>query len=183
MNASGLRLEVKFRLPTISNFYDWITSCIEELLAIAQRELQIEPQDKVGIIFTNTNHTKVDFSITFRPFNQNSTDLILFQIDKVIQSNTLFFADDNLVINFDHARIPVGYGQRRTHTGKNSDKYYKLHKRSIFSPKLRSEDYGMCLAVSIVVGMAHLSDDINRYNYLTYTGNYNELIQEARMLC
>lgn len=182
LNASGLRLEVKFGQPTIDNISEWIRLCIAELLSIAESELNIEPQDRVGIIFNNTNHTRVDFCISFRPFSQYSTESILFEIERVIQSNQLFFTDDNLLINIDHVRIPVGYG-RRSHIGKSSDKYYKLHKRSMFSPNLRTEDYGLCLAVSIVVGIAHLTDDINRYNYLTYSGNYDELIQEARNLC
>lgn len=84
-------------------------------------------------------------------------------------------------MNIDHVRIIVGYG-RSSHIGKSSDRYYKLHKRSIFSLNLKAEDYGLCLAVSIVA--AHLYDDVNRYNYLTYSGNYSALeIQEAKALC
>lgn len=182
LNASGLRLEVKFGQPTMNDVTEWLMLCIAELLSIMETELSIEPQDKVGIVFNNTNNTRADFFISFRPFSQYSNESILFELDKILQSNTLFFTDDNLIINIDHVKIPVGYG-RRSHIGKASDKYYKLHKRSIFTPNLRSEDYGLCLAVSIVVGVAHFSGDINRYNYLTYTGNYDELIQEARILC
>lgn len=59
-----------------------------------------------------------------------------------------------------------------------------MHKKSLFSPNLQPTEYGLCLAISIVAGMAHSTNDINRYNYyLTYNGNYNELISEARSLC
>lgn len=78
--------------------------------------------------------------------------------------------------------MPLGYG-RRSHIGKSPDVYYKLHKRSLFSPDLEQAEYGLCLAVSIVVGIAHSTNDINKYNYLTYKGNYSELIHEAKMLC
>lgn len=152
------------------------------MLFIVSDELNIEPQDRVGIIFSNTNHTKVDFYITFRPFSQYSTDSILYQIERVVQSNTLFFADDNLIINIDHVKIPVGYASR-SHIGKSSDKYYKLHKRSIFSPVLRDEDHGLCLAVSIVVAIAYSTGDTTKYNYLTYAGHYSVLIQEAHLIC
>lgn len=94
----------------------------------------------------------------------------------------MFFTDDNLVVKIDHVRIPVGYG-RRSHIGKSSDKYYKLHERSIFSPNSKKNDFGMCLAVTVLVGIAHSNKDINRYNYLTYSPNYNELIRESRDLC
>lgn len=160
LNASGLRLEVKFGQPKMNDVTKWLWLCITELLSIMESDLSIEPQDRVGIIFTNTNNTKADFSISFRPFSQYSAESILYELDKVIQSNTLFFTDDNLVVNVDHVKIPVGYGQRRTHIGKSTSKYYDLHKKSIFSANLRPEDYGLCLAVSIVVGIAYLGDDI-----------------------
>lgn len=45
--------------------------------------------------------------------------------------------------------------------GKSADKYYKLHKRSMFSPDLRAEDNGLCLAVAIAAGIAYTSNDVN----------------------
>lgn len=182
LNAAGLRLEVKFRPPRMGDITQWIKLCINELLQIIEESLQIQPQDRVGIVFTNTNNARVDFSLSFRPFCQYSTDSILFEIENVIQSNSLFFTDDNLIINIDHVRVPVGYG-RNNHIGKSTERYFKLHERSIFSSDLQPKDYGLCLAVSIVVGIAHTADDINRYNFLTYKGNYDDLIQEARALC
>lgn len=182
LNAAGMRLEVKFKQPKSEDICDWLMQCFSELLSLVEEELNIEPQDKVGIVFNNTNNTRADFCISFRPFSQYSPELILFAIEKLIQSNTLFFTDDNLIINIDHAKIPVGYGIR-SHIGKSSDRYYKLHKRSIFSPNLRNEDYGLCLAVALVAAVAHSTGDTAKYYYLTYTGNYGELIQEARLLC
>lgn len=184
LNASGLRLSVKFKEPETDDIYGWLTHCITELLTIAQGELNIDPQDRVGINFNNTNCEKVDWSITFRRFDQYSPDSILFNLEKVIQSNALFFMDDNLIMNFDHVKIPTscGYGYR-SHIGKSSDRYYKLHKKSIFSPNLESKDYGMCLAVCIVVAIAHSTEDKTKYHYLTYAGHYNALIEEAHLLC
>lgn len=182
LNAAGLRFEVKLRSPQSSDIYDWLLKCFSELLSIMQSELSIEPQDKVGIAFNNTNNVKADFCISFRSFSQYSPEVLLFAIEKLIQSNTLFFTDDNLIVNIDHVKVPVGYGVR-SHIGKSKDKYYKLHKRSIFSLNLREADYGLCLAVSIVVAVLHSTGDTTKYNYLTYAGHYNELIQEARLLC
>lgn len=53
----------------------------------------------------------------------------------------------------------------------------------MFSPDLTTEDNGLCLAVAVVVDIAHSANDVNRYNFLTYTGNYSELIQEAKTIC
>lgn len=179
LNACGLRLEVKF--GQINDINEWIRLCIEELLIIMQTELNIQQQDRVGIIFNNTNNARADFSISFRPFSQYSAESILFEIEKIIQSNMLFFTDDNLIVNIDHVRVPIGYG--RSHIGKSSERYYKLHKRSIFSPNLQTEDYGLCLAASITVAIAHVTGDAKKYHYLTYAGHYSILIQEARSLC
>lgn len=77
-------------------------------------------------------------------------------------------------------RIPKGFG-RRSHIGKTNDNYFKIHKRSFFfrsSKKLSAS----ILPVFIVIAVAYVSDDINRYNYITYSGNYNDLINEAEKL-
>lgn len=119
MNASGLRLQVKFEQPDSSDINEWLVKWISELLLIIEHELGIQPHDRVGTIFSNSNHAKVDFSLSFRPFSQYSTDSILFELEKVIQSNTEFCSDNNLVINVDHVRVPVGYGNPpRYHIGK-----------------------------------------------------------------
>lgn len=178
LGVSGLRLEVKFQNPSPSNVEEWLEKCISELLSIASSELEIEPQDRVGLVFTNTNNVRAHFSISFRRFDQYSPEVILAALEKVIQSNTAFFVDDNLVVNIDHVKIPVGFG-RRTHIGKTRDKFFKIHKRSIFQPELKEIHYGLCLPVSIVIAMAYVSDDINRYNFITYRGNYDDMISEA----
>lgn len=80
LNASGLRLELKFRQPQTSDINEWLRLCIDELLSIMQCELNIQPQDRIGIMFTKTNNVRADFSTSFRPFSQYSTESILFEI-------------------------------------------------------------------------------------------------------
>lgn len=181
LGASGLRLEVKFHHPPMAAVEAWIHTGVSELLSIAAVELEIEPQDRVGLVFTNTNHTKAHFSISFRRFDQYNADVILNALEYVLQSNSAFFVDDNLVVNIDHCKIPVGFG-RRAHIGKTRDNYFKIHKRSIYLPVLKDAHYGLCLPVSLVIAMAYVSDDVNRYNFITYSGNYEDLISEAEKL-
>lgn len=103
----------------ISGPIEWIKLSISELLLIIERELEVRPHDRVGLVFSNSNDISFDFCISFRPFAQYSTESILFEIEKVILSNMSFFTDDDLVINVDHVRMPVGYGNpRRNHIGK-----------------------------------------------------------------
>lgn len=178
MNASGIRFELRFENPPVLNVEPWLKNCFAELLSMAAFELKIDPQDRVGFVFTNMSHARAHFSISFRRFDQYNSDVILNALEKIMQSNMRFFADDDLVVNIDHVRIPVGFG-RRVHVGKTRDNYFKIHKRSIFQPTLKDIHHGLCLPVSIVIAMAYASDDINRYNYFTYKGNYDELISEA----
>lgn len=91
LNATGLRLEVKFSPPTSKDIVHWLKHCIDNLLIIIENELAIQPHDRVGINFNNTNNCRADFSLSFRPFNQYSTHSILNELEKVIQSNSLFF--------------------------------------------------------------------------------------------
>lgn len=181
LNADGVRIELRFENPPLNNVEEWLKRCISELLAIAAHELKIAPQDRVGIIFNNTNNARANFSISFRRFDQYNADVVLDALERIIQSNTKFFIDDNLIVNFDHVRIPAGFG-RRIHIGKTRDNYFKIHKRSIFCPVLKEIHHGLCLPVSIVIAMAYVSDDVNRYNYITYSGKYNDLITEAEKL-
>lgn len=62
LNANGLRLELKFRKPGISDITKWLELCIAELFSIMEEELEINPQDRVGLIFNNTNNARADFS-------------------------------------------------------------------------------------------------------------------------
>lgn len=74
LNATGLRLEVKFSEPKIADIYERLKLCISEHFSIMEKELDIQPQDRVGIVFNNTNNVRCDFSLSFRPFSQYSTD-------------------------------------------------------------------------------------------------------------
>lgn len=72
----------------------------------------------------------------------------------------------------------MGFG-RRSHIGKLSEAYYRMHKR--YEPELKLEHNTMCLAVAIVIARAYALD-INLCNFLTYKTNYDDLITTARDL-
>lgn len=157
--------------------------CFDDLLKLISQELCVQPQDKVGFSFVNVEHEKLNFNISFRRFDQYSSELILSLLDNVLQSNINFLLDDSLVINADHIRIPVGCG-RRSHVGKSNDNFFKIHKNFIFTPKLRVQDGNICLPVAIIIGKAYADGCIaqNLYNFLTYPGNIDELVSTARTL-
>lgn len=184
LNASGIRLEIRLKNPMEScNIEQWMYNCFNDLLKLIQKELDIRPGDRVGFSFANIQNIKIDFNISFRRFDQYSPKVILGALDNVLQSNTNFLLDDTLIVNVDHVRVPIGCG-RKSSIGKSSADFYKIHKSSIYNPDIKIEDGNICLPVVIVVGIAHANGDIdqNRYNYLTYTGNYDDLIDEAKAL-
>lgn len=76
------------------------------------------------------------FSFSFRRFDQYNADVILSGLELVLQSNSRFLIDDTLVVKVDHVQVPVGYG-RRSHVGKTTSDYFRLHKSSIFNPNLQ----------------------------------------------
>lgn len=183
LNAAGLRLELKFKHDdgNKSNLEGWIRNCLSDLLLCIKSELQVEPQDRVGFVFTNNNNVKISFSISFRRFDQYTADVLLAELSRVIQSNSNFFIDDTLIVNVDHVKIPLGYG-RRFYVGKSKEDFFKIHKRSIFSPDLHPEHYGLCLASAIVISIGYI-DGPEKYNELTYRGNYDMLIAKSIDLC
>lgn len=181
LNASGERLVLRFTNPYLNNLEAWMQRCITELLSTIGNDLDIKPADRVGINFANINNDKLNFAFSFRRFDQYNANLILNGLENVLQSNTRFLLDDCLVIKVDHVVVPVGYG-RRSHVGKTSSEYFRIHKLSIFNPNLMPEHNTICLAVSIVVALAHATN-INQFNFFTYFRNYVDLIDAAKTLC
>lgn len=181
LGASGERLALRFVNPDMNNLDQWMERCITELLSTIAKDLNVKPADRVGINFANSNNDKLNFAFSFRRYDQYNSQIILNGLENVIQSNSRFFLDDTLVVRIDHVTIPVGYG-RRSHVGKTTDEYFKLHKSSIFNPVLKPEHSTICLAVALVVARAYATD-INQYNFLTYNRNYDALIISAENLC
>lgn len=181
LNASGERMVIRFINPELDRLEAWVRQCINKLLSTIAADLNIRPADRVGLNFANVNNESINFAFSFRRFDQYSADLILNGLENVVQSNSRFFLDDCLVIRVDHVRVPIGFG-RRTHIGKSTADYFKLHKSTIFNPILRNEHNTLCLAAAIVIAKAYATD-INEYNFLTYKRNYEAMINSAEILC
>lgn len=182
LGVSGRRMMLKFKNPDNVNLNDWSHAAMNDLLRLVEVEMKIEPQDRVGFTFSNTENHKIDFNISFRRFDQYTSESILFALDSVLQSNTNFFLDDTLIVNVDHVRIPTGNG-RRVCIGKSSVDYYKIHRNSIFNPNIKPEDGNICLSVAILIGKVYADGDIsqNLFNYLIYPPNHSDMINEARL--
>lgn len=144
--------------------------------------MSIKDHDRVGFSFNNVTESHAAFGITFRRFDQYTPELILSALQIVLQSNSNFLADDTLSVKVDLVRIPTG-GMRVMNIGKTKDRYYSIHRRSIYSPKISPEDGQICLAVAIVIGKSLVDNNINEYNKLIYPPNHSDLITEGYRLC
>lgn len=174
-------MSLKFKQPEKHVTNDWNEQCFDELLKFVAMKMNVQSHDRIGFTFENGNNNRINFHISFRRFDQFTSELILAALDKVLQSNTLFLLDDNLVINVDHVNIPIGCG-RRTFIGKSTVDFYKIHANSLYTPNLYINDGNICLPAAIIIGKAY-ADGIqgqNMYNFLTYAPNRSELIKEAR---
>lgn len=187
LGASGLRLYMKFRQPPpgTRDLELWLTECVTELLECIRSALNIQVHDRVGMSFNNNSCVKSSFHISFRRFDQYSADFIFSQLNSVLQSNERFLISDNLNINVDHIQMPIGYGRTYRMAGTSFTQFVEDHPKTIFNPHLDPQHKSMCLAVAIVLGEAFADGVIsqNRFNFLTYKQNYNELIAEAYLLC
>lgn len=181
LNTTGERLVLRFINPNMNNLEEWMKRAVSELLSTIGYDLNVKPADRIGINFANVSDETLNFAFSFRRFDQYSPNVILSGLENVLQSNSKFLLDDCLVIKVDHLPIPVGYG-RRSHVGKTTMEYFKLHKSSIFNPKLENEHNTLCLAVCIVLARAYATD-INQYNFFTFFRNYDDLIDAAKFLC
>lgn len=111
LNANGERLLIRFVNPDMRDIEVWMRRCIEGLLIVVEEDLNIQPADRVGINFANSEDAQLNFAFTFRRFDQYSATVILDGLEKVLQSNARFLEEDCLIVEVDHAKVPVGYGR------------------------------------------------------------------------
>lgn len=91
--------------------------------------------------------------------------------------------DDSLVIICNNVSVPFG-GVRHSFVGKSTEYFFKIHKSSIFTPKLNPEDGLTCSSVAIAVGKAGAEGCVGEElsKFLTYPPNHEDLIATARSL-
>lgn len=127
LNADEERLIVKFQNPDVDDLEGWMNRCITDLFGVIKSDLNITSQDRIGINFANPDNEKINFVFSFRRFDQYNPEMILSGLENVIQSNSKLFLENNLSVNVDHVKIPLGFG-RRCYIGKSNDEYFKIHK-------------------------------------------------------
>lgn len=191
LGVERLKLRVKFLNPPERNESDlpsynrvlsgWLDRAFTALLHTAGSRLNIRPSDRVGLQFIRGDYDT--FSISFRRFDQYSSSVIISAISRILQSNAEYLFDENLTIELTHIRSDVGYGKTYRLEGCSTEKFAKIHRRSVhlINP-LEGREY-LCLSYALILGIAHVEGNKNEFIRLTYPPNIDIFTQKALELC
>ena len=126
--------------------------------------------DQVRFVLSS-NQLQTPIALPFCPLEQLTTEKVLAQVEKVVQSNEEFRLNDTVDIDIIRVEMPQGSGRRRTTL--NIRDYLK-QKKSIITINNKDD---LCLARALVVSIARIEHD-PRYNQIINPRRYT--IQRER---
>ena len=158
--AMNYRVQFTNRLADVE-----ITSLHEQLHEIFQQILDetiggVPPQDQVRFLLHSPQLDK-PIHFPFMAADRLTSERILAEFERVIQSNQEFRLNDTVEINVIHVSMPVG-GKGNKRSEVNLEKHLKK-KRSII--RIQNEDE-LCMARALVVAKAKLDNDPH-YKYVS----------------
>ena len=112
----------------------------------------VSPQDQVRFVL-HSNQLEYPINFPFMASNRLTTERILAEFERVIQSNKEFRLTDTVEINVIHVSMPVG-GKGTKRSEVNLEKHLEK-KKSI----IRIQNDELCMARALVVAKAKLDDD------------------------
>ena len=153
--TTGMNYRVRFTNAfadlEISSLHDRLHEVIQQILD--ETIGGVPPQDQVRVIL---HSTQLEYPITF-PFmtpERLTTERILAEFQRVIQSNQEFRLNDTVDVNVIHVSMPSG-GKGSKRSGINLEKHLEK-KRSIV--RIQNDD-DLCMARALVVAKAKLDND------------------------
>ena len=152
-----LQFTVRFAHLELFEFHDRLHKIFESLLNATTKD--IPAHDQVRFVL-RLPQLEYPISLPFLPLSRLTTERVLAEIERVIQSNREFQLNDSVQVNLVHVEMPNG----RTGT-KRSEINLEKHlakKGSIY--RIQNKD-DMCLARAIVVSIAKIEKD-NRYKHI-----------------
>lgn len=180
--------EYRLRVSEIPNdlHYALVCDMVHDVIARMLSELL---EDEHGVA-RYPDHHRVRFSLSspgldheiwipFIPPRELTVDRVMLSVEKVLQSNSDWVFGSSMSAMFVHAPLPHGArGLGAYHaSAKTSD--FLRRKRSLV--RIPVDEYGMCLARALVVGVAY-ADGHPRYKSLVRARSYLQ-IRLARALC
>ena len=112
----------------------------------------MNPNDQVRFIL-RSDHLQTPISIPFLPLEKLTTEKVLSQVEKVVQSNEEFHLNDTVTIDIIHVETVQGSGIKRAIT--NIREYLKS-KGSVISINNKDD---FCLARALAVSIARIEKD------------------------
>ena len=135
----------------ITNLREWLHEIFQQVLDEAIGG--ISPQDQVRFVL-RSNQLKYPINFPFMAPSRLTTERILAEFERVIQSNKEFRLNDTVEINVIHVSMPTG-GKGTKRSEVNLEKRLE-RKKSII--RIRNDD-DLCMARALMVAKAKLDND------------------------
>ena len=111
--------------------------------------------DQVRFVL-NSNQLQFPISLPFCPLEQLTTEKVLAQVEKVVQSNEEFRLNDTVNIDIIRVEMPQGSGRSKVKRQMLNIRDYLKKKKSIIT--INNKD-NLCLARALVVSIARIEKD------------------------
>ena len=121
--------------------------------------------DQVRFVLSS-NQLQTPIALPFCPLGELTTEKVLSQVEKVVQSNEEFRLNDTVNIDIIRVEMPKGSGRTKRTTLNIRD---HLTKKSSVIPIINNRD-NLCLARALVTSIARIEKD-PRYNRIRVPGN------------
>ena len=115
----------------------------------------MNPNDQVRFIL-RSDQLQTPISIPFLPLEKLTTEKVLSQVEKVVQSNDEFRLNDTVTIDIIHVETPQGSGRSKLKRTTLNIREYLKQKKSVI-PINNNDDF--CLARALAVGIAKIEKD------------------------
>ena len=160
-NTTGVDYTVQFTDTfahlELSEFHNRLHEIFENLLNAITKD--IPKHDQVRFVLRSPQ-LEYPISLPFLPLSRLTTERVVAEIERVIQSNREFRLNDSVQVNLIHVEMPIGgTGTKRSEI--NLEKHL-AKKGSIIRIQNKDET---CLARALVVSIAKIENN-NRYRYI-----------------
>ena len=117
--------------------------------------------DQVRFVLSS-NQLQTPITLPFCPLDQLTTERVLAQVEKVVQSNEEFRLNDTVNIDIIRVEMPQGSGKSKVKRQNLNIRDYLKKKGSVITINNKDD---LCLARALVVSIARIEQD-HRYNHI-----------------
>ena len=125
----------------------------------------MNPNDQVRFVL-RSDQLQTPISIPFLPVEKLTTEKVLSQVEKVIQSNEEFRLNDTVNIDITHVEMPQGSGKSKLKRTTYDIREHLKKKKSLITINNKDD---LCLARALVVSIARIEKD-PLYDQIRHTG-------------